>query len=275
MTQQLLSVPIDEVAKPTEVNEQKLSKYLEGKDFPIKEVLKYSVKDLLMKLGVYKELHKDISLNEFFDELHKTERLEEGYNLSVKLSNLHLLLDILVEDGYTLKLDGKKIASDKSLFKQILQIYQRLSVHPMLDKRIEKTIKEIFNKRSKQEQLIYSNIQSVYNCIDRDLINAMHHELNNQIKVEAADNLNKVIFIITKYARKKEGENYTIEEILNFLKSKNEIINTKESPQKVTSYFIEENLERTIAALSEYYDNDSIEMADVYEILYKITGRRH
>lgn len=268
----LLSTPTYEIAKPTEVNEHKLSKYIKGKDFPIEEVLKYNVNDLLMKLGIYKELNQEISLKKLFSELHKTEKTDKN-DLSIKLGHLPLLLKALVEDGYTLKFNGEKIADYKPLFSEILQIYKRISVHPTLDKKIETTIKEVLTSRSKEEQLVYSSIQSVYNCIDRDLISAMHSELTNKIPVDLANNLNKVIFILTKYARKKDGEVYTIEEILNFLKQKNQIVNVKDYPKTVTSYFIEEDIERTIAALSEYDEDDNIGLADIYEILYKITGR--
>ena len=69
-------------------------------------------------------------------------------------------------------------------------------------------------------------MQSVYNCIDRQLMKDMHRDLSNN---NLSDNVNKVIAFIKKYSRNPKGESYTEKEILNFLKQKNEIVNTKYS----------------------------------------------
>lgn len=272
LTKQLLSIPLDEMVKPTEVNELELKNYFKRTVFPVEKVLKYNIHDLLRQLGIYTEMNQDIPFKKLLIEFSKSEKSNTNHHLSIKLRDLLTLLEVLHEDGYSLKFNGKKIDNNKLIFEEILQTYKRISVHPTADKKIKEIISNILFYRSEEQDLIYSSLQVVYNSIDSNLINKMHQELNNQIPIDLADSLNKVIAIIRKFARNKDGKSYTIDEILTFIKSKNEIVNTKEPFEKATSYFIEEDLENTIATLSEYEDN--INLSDVYEILYKITGKR-
>lgn len=273
LADKLLSTPIDEITKPTEVNEKQLSKYFKSGEIPLEYILKFDINDLLKNLGIYKALQQEITLVEFFNQLFKVEQknLDESDKLSSKLIDLHTLLELLIAEGYSLKLNDIEIDSDDYIFNEILKIYQRISVQPIANKKIYTTISEVLLTRLQDNTLVYSSLQIVYNCIDRNLIKSMHEELNNQVAIGDAKNTNIVISILKKHARKQDGKSYSDDEILNFLKSKNEIVNTRDYPETIPSYYIEDDLKHIESVLSEYDEN--IGMNDVYEILYKITGR--
>ena len=95
--------------------------------------------------------------------------------------------------------------------------------------------------------------------MDRNLKKAIHKDLEKYNSEEPSENIKQAIEFLKKYSRNKDGKPYPEDEIINFLKQKNEIIITKYDADDET--------------FKEYQDSTYINGRN--DLLYQVTGRRH
>lgn len=270
--EKLKSIPVQSIIKPIYVNEKNMLAFMKKNSLPLNDILKSNINSLLKELGVYQELSEGFSIEELL-------KLESNN----KLKDFYEFIELLTEEEFDIKIYNKKQDNQEkqpSLSEDISNKYQNIHINPT--EILSDTITTIYQN----ETLVYSSLQIVYNCIDRNIIKAMHDELTNNIPLESAKNLNKVITTMKKYSRNKEDKPYSEEEIINFLKSKNEIVNTiYASEVNIPNIYKNIASQTNEDSTDEYQDieylSDSLitdgygdDYIDLDQILYKLTGRR-
>jgi len=197
------------VKSSDEVNEKELKDLIINNKIPI--VLNSNINNLVDNL-IFLMSNDGIKIDDLID-LDKSG--EFGLLCEIK--------DILVQQGFSL--------SNESIFDDVLDEYKNVG----LDREFAlQVVGKLLQKKFSDNYPCSFSIQKVYNCIDRNLISLMHEELNNNC---CGKNLKKVIKLIKKYSRNKDGECFSNNEILSFLREKNEIVNTFYS---INGYDIEE-----------------------------------
>ena len=250
LTQKIRLLKTDEFIKATIIGEKAMSEYINNQKLPLQDIFRVGIDNFLRSLGVNAELKRQIPIEQISELSNDTE-----------LQELLSFIKMLEEQGFEIKMLND---IGLSLTKTISQQYQSLDLESIGKTDIYQILSEIIINTHPIEQYIFSTLQIVYNCIDRNLLKKMHQELNHNASIESSPHMQRVVDIITRYAKKDNGEKYTEEEIVTFLKNKNIAINSDYRFQDLPS---EEY------ALSD--DEEYIEMSDTYRTISKITGRRH
>jgi len=202
----LPSISSTEIIEPKYVNEKTLYNYIYGSNFNLQDYLKYNYNGLLRYLSIDTDIKAIPSIEELIDN-HKS------------LKELFDFIKILESYGYKTEKDKLQSISEKMLRK-----YQNINLEFVPN--INIVISNIVMNCYPNENFVYSSLQSAYNCINREIIKKAHQELTKK-KKENSVCIDLVIEFLKKYTRNKDGEIYKDDEILNFLKQKNDIVNTR------------------------------------------------
>jgi len=229
----LESISFNEIIEPKYIgNELELKKVIFYDEIPIKEVLKYDINTLLVYIGINKEINNK-------------EKIEEISKNSEIIKKFITIIEAIERLNY-------KINQKEENIKYIEDIYNRINLN-LLDKTYDEIL-PIIEEKYQNESFVCSSLQLVYNSLGNEIRERLHNELSSNKK--QTDFVTNVIKLIQKYARNKYGEPYPVDEILNFLKQKNEIINTK-------------------YAYNDFEKNDEYsEVANIDQILFSLTSKR-
>lgn len=229
----LESISFNEIIEPKYIgNELELKKVIFYDEIPIKEVLKYDINTLLVYIGINKEINNK-------------EKIEEISKNSEIIKKFITIIEAIERLNY-------KINQKEENIKYIEDIYNRINLN-LLDKTYDEIL-PIIEEKYQNESFVCSSLQLVYNSLGNEIRERLHNELSSNKK--QTDFVTNVIKLIQKYARNKYGEPYAVDEILNFLKQKNEIINTK-------------------YAYNDFEKNDEYsEVANIDQILFSLTSKR-
>ena len=199
--------------QPTYLDEQKMRKYLSTLEVSLKDIIKGYIEVPLLSNKINNQLN---NINSIQDLIKMEERSE--------LSLLFSFIESLEEYGYklhpTLQKNNATASMKQTIFEMIKSEYQKIN---MLPPNTDKVSTRSLENAIDLDYYVYSSIQNVYNCLDREQLRKISKVLQSQEKAETSSSYIKISRDLKKYSRKPDGSKYTDEEIFKFLQDKNNI----------------------------------------------------